>query len=67
MGEREGGAVVVAISSIIEKEPLARTDYVEAVDGRTLMPKARLEDGDLVALAVYIGDTRLIDNFTVCF
>ncbi len=67
MGEREGGAVVGAISSIIEKEPLARTDYVEAVDGRTLMPKARLEDGDLVALAVYIGDTRLIDNFTVCF
>lgn len=67
VGEREGGSVVGAISSIIEKEPLARTDYVEAVDGRTLMPKARLEDGDLVALAVYIGDTRLIDNFTVCF
>lgn len=50
---------------IISSEPLAEIEYIEAVDGITLMPKAKLKRGDLVAIAVNIGKTRLIDNFTI--
>ena len=50
---------------VVSSEPMARIDYIEAVDGHTLMPKEYLAPGDLVAMAVYIGDTRLIDNFTI--
>ena len=50
---------------IIDSEPLARIDYIEIVDGGTLMPVDTAGAGSLVALAVYIGNTRLIDNFTV--
>ncbi len=50
---------------IIGAEPLAQIEYIEAVDGETLMPVDHLKNGDLVALAVQIGKTRLIDNFRV--
>ena len=53
------------MTDVVSSEPLARIDYIEAVDGHTLMPKEYLAPGDLVAMAVYIGDTRLIDNFTI--
>lgn len=53
------------IENLIKNEPMAKIDYIEAVDGKTLMPKEIIERGDLVAVAVYIGKTRLIDNFTV--
>ncbi len=64
-GETDAGRVVRAMSELIEKEPLARIDYVSAVDGETMMPVEELTPGVLVAMAVYIGTTRLIDNFTV--
>lgn len=50
---------------VIGAEPLAQIEYIEAVDGETLMPVEYLKNGDLVALAVQIGKTRLIDNFRV--
>ena len=50
---------------MIESEPLARIDYVDIVDGISLLPVENVKRGDLVALAVYFGNTRLIDNFTV--
>lgn len=53
------------IKDIIGTEPLAEIDYVDAVDGMSLLPADRIGDGDLIALAVNIGKTRLIDNFTV--
>ncbi len=53
------------MTDVVSSEPMARIDYIEAVDGHTLMPKEYLTPGDLVAMAVYIGDTRLIDNFTI--
>jgi pantoate--beta-alanine ligase len=51
--------------ALIEEEPLAKIDYVSAVDGYNLQPVEGLEPGTLVAMAVYIGKTRLIDNFIV--
>lgn len=52
------------IVDMIEKEPLAKIDYVEIVDSRSLKEVDFIEENVLVALAVYIGKTRLIDNFT---
>lgn len=49
----------------IETEPLARIDYVEVVDFDDISVKDTIGDNTLVAMAVYIGKTRLIDNFIV--
>ena len=50
---------------VVSAEPTAKIDYIEAVDGVNLMPVEYVKKGTLIALAVYIGKTRLIDNFTV--
>lgn len=64
-GETDANRIVAAMTANIETEPLARIDYVSAVDGVTMMPVDRIEGSVLVAMAVYIGKTRLIDNFIV--
>lgn len=64
-GEKEAQAVKNAIISEIEKEPLAKIDYVEIVDLDNLEPTNRTDVGILCAMAVYIGKTRLIDNFII--
>lgn len=62
-GERDAAKLVAAMSAHIAAQPLARIDYVEAVDGVTMEPVETLQGTVLVAMAVYIGKTRLIDNF----
>ncbi len=68
-GERRAGEefqkylVLSAVRGIIEAEPLARIDYVEMVDADSVAPLERAEGRVLTAMAVYIGKTRLIDNF----
>lgn len=64
-GEKDADKVVAAMRANIETEPLAKIDYVSAVDGITMMPVHKIEGCVLVAMAVYIGKTRLIDNFIV--
>ena len=64
-GEKEAQAVKNAIISEIEKEPLAKIDYVEIVDLDNLESTNRTDVGILCAMAVYIGKTRLIDNFII--
>lgn len=64
-GERSAGKVVSAMTAHIAAQPLARIDYVQAVDGVTMEPVETLQGTVLVAMAVYIGKTRLIDNFIV--
>lgn len=49
---------------VIEAEPLAVIDYVSAVDALTMEPVDTIDRPVLVAMAVYIGKTRLIDNFS---
>ena len=63
-GEREASVVLSAMKACIEKEPLARIDYVDMVDASSMQPVARAEGPVLCAMAVYIGSTRLIDNFS---
>ncbi|MBO1363859.1 pantoate--beta-alanine ligase [Prevotella sp. A2931] len=62
-GERSAQAVIDVIADSLNKEPLARVDYVEAVDLDNVQRVERIEENTLVAIAVYIGKTRLIDNF----
>ena len=62
-GEKDTNAIVNAMKEKIATEPMAVIDYVEAVDMDTLEAADRMEGSVLVAMAVYIGKTRLIDNF----
>ncbi len=62
-GERDASKVKDTIVSVIEKEPLAKIDYVEVVDWDTLTEVSSIDGPVLAAVAVYIGKTRLIDNF----
>lgn len=64
-GETDANKIVAAMTANIKSEPLARIDYVSAVDGVTMMPVDQIKGTVLVAMAVYIGKTRLIDNFIV--
>ena len=50
--------------AVIEAEPLAKIDYVSVVDALTMQPVEKIDKNVLVAMAVYIGKTRLIDNFS---
>ncbi len=62
-GETSAAAVVGRIKEEIEKEPLAKIDYVEMVDLNQLESLETIQKPLLCAMAVYIGKTRLIDNF----
>lgn len=64
-GEADAEKVVEAMKALINAEPLAKIDYVQAVDGMTMAPVQEVKTDVLVAMAVYIGKTRLIDNFSV--
>lgn len=64
-GEKDVKKVLNTITEIIESEPLAKIDYVEAVDFDNIETIDTIEGSVLVAVAVYIGKTRLIDNFIV--
>lgn len=56
--------VLKEMRSIIEAEPLAKIDYVSMVDALTMKNVETVDRDVLVAMAVYIGKTRLIDNFS---
>lgn len=64
-GETDANKIVDAMTEHIQAQPLAKIDYVSAVDGVTMDPVDRIAGTVLVAMAVYIGKTRLIDNFIV--
>lgn len=64
-GETSAAKVKKAICDIIEAEPLAKIDYVEIVDFDNIQEKDVLDGQVLAAVAVYIGKTRLIDNFII--
>jgi pantoate--beta-alanine ligase len=61
-GEIRGGIITEAVREGIEKEPLARVEYVTLCDSATLRPVEEIQESALLALAVRIGKTRLIDN-----
>jgi len=64
-GEREVAPLIEAMSERIISEPKAELDYVSIVDARSLEDARRVEGQVVAALAVWMGNTRLIDNAVV--
>jgi len=64
-GERRAGNIIKRIEEMMRQEPLARIDYIEIVDLDELKPVERIEDETLLALAVFVDKTRIIDNMMV--
>ena len=64
-GVTDAKALVAAMKENLAKEPMAKIDYVEAVSMDNIEPIDKIEGMVLVAMAVYIGKTLLIDNFIV--
>lgn len=64
-GEKSSAAVIEAMSELINAEPLAKIDYVNVVNAENIEPIDIISGEVLVATAVYIGKTRLIDNFMI--
>lgn len=63
-GERNAAKVKEIINEELNKEPLSRIDYVEIVDSDSLESVETIKKSVLIPIAVFIGKTRLIDNFT---
>jgi len=61
-GEKRTGVVIERIRGIIGEAPLAKVEYIELVDPDTLLPLSEITESGLLALAVRLGKTRLIDN-----
>jgi len=61
-GETSAKRLVVAAKQAMAEEPSVRLDYFEIVNPDTLDPVADVSQGALVAVAAYVGTTRLIDN-----
>lgn len=61
-GERNAARLIAAATKVFAPEPQIRLDYFEIVDPDTLDPVEQIERPALVAVAAYVGSTRLIDN-----
>jgi pantoate--beta-alanine ligase len=61
-GERKADRILHEMKGIFQSEPLVRIDYVQICDATTLQDVDRIEGDVVVALAAYLGKTRLIDN-----
>lgn len=64
-GNKNAAEVIAAMTSIVEAEPLAKIDYIKIVSLETMQQISDIGNSALVAMAVYIGKTRLIDNFII--
>lgn len=64
-GERAATSIVSAAATILGNEPLLRLQYLELVDPATLLPVETVEEEAVLALALYCGATRLIDNVRI--
>ncbi len=64
-GERDADALRAVLAREIATAPLARLDYAEVVDAEDLQPVRFIDKKTLLAVAVFLGRTRLIDNLVV--
>lgn len=62
-GEKQCAVIISQMENCILQEPMAKIDYISIVDASKLTPVERIDAPVLCAMAVYIGKTRLIDNF----
>ncbi|MCP4710115.1 MAG: pantoate--beta-alanine ligase [Planctomycetes bacterium] len=64
-GTQNVADIISAMTAIVEQSSHARIDYISIVDSELLQPLKQIDRPVLVALAVYFGSTRLIDNIVV--
>lgn len=64
-GESSAARLHVAGTQVVAEEPAMKLDYFEIVEGNTLDPVSDVSQGALVAVAAYLGSTRLIDNIVI--
>jgi len=64
-GEKSAASLISAAKEVIASEPQVRLDYFEIVDPDTLDPIERISQKALIAVAAYVGSTRLIDNIVL--
>ena len=64
-GERDSAQLIAAMQALIDGMASSRIDYIAVVDPDTLAPVEEIEDDVQVLLAVFIGETRLIDNLRI--
>lgn len=64
-GERDGGKLRQAMQDTLAAEPLARPQYVSCADYDTLQELDQITGKILLSMAVFVGKTRLIDNFVL--
>ncbi|HTG16806.1 MAG TPA: pantoate--beta-alanine ligase [Blastocatellia bacterium] len=66
-GERDSSKLIASMRSVIESEPLARIDYIAITDTTNLDPVETIPTAKpiLVSMAVFIGETRLVDNIVL--
>jgi pantoate--beta-alanine ligase len=64
-GERSAARLIVTARQVFGREPQVRLDYFEIVDPDTLDPVEQIKQRTLVAVAAYVGATRLIDNIVL--
>lgn len=62
-GERDVKTIINTMTEMINSEPLAKIDYIKIVDEKDMQQIEKIDRNALCAIAVYIGKTRLIDNF----
>jgi pantoate--beta-alanine ligase len=62
IGERDSAVILEQMTATIQKEPLAKIDYVSIADSETLAELKKIKKSALVSMAVRFGNTRLIDN-----
>jgi pantoate--beta-alanine ligase len=62
-GERRSGALIEEAMQMLEAAVGVKLDYLAIVDAETLLPVESARTGTLVAVAAWVGSTRLIDNF----
>jgi pantoate--beta-alanine ligase len=64
-GVRSADRIITEMTAVIEAERDTKIDYISAVDTEELLPVEEITAPTLVALAVFVGDTRLIDNIVL--
>lgn len=64
-GERDGQGIVATAAEVLHETPALKLQYLELVDAEELTPVAVLDRPAVLAVAAYLGQTRLIDNITI--
>jgi len=61
-GEKKSSVIIAEVEKLIKRAPFTAIDYIKICDTRTLNDADKIKNQSVIALAVKVGNTRLIDN-----